>query len=586
MKVKLSLFVWISTTFKQSFYKMGFVLRIRNVFNNIQQTSVWANSPFQKFNLVCDNTYLHSLSVSAYFFGYVLATVTLCPLGDVIGRRKMVVIASTVEFLANIIMPFSYNVYMFIVLRFLDGAAALVYNQGAFISDYLPHNWIMVALSMVGKFGISGVYGEVFIYTGELFPTVVRSFVIAVCSFGGRIGSNSSPYMFRLADGKMKRALPLLIYGVVTIFVAFLSILLPETKKRKLLDRVCLFYIKPYCLSTFSDSDLPKTSEGSEDSDCERGILYVTPDPERPNLDLEEIAIECEAEDMRMMNFLDGAQPVCQHVEPSCTLGEMPRLKRRSGSICQRKKYHSKRHRSQSVSDNCDSIFSESTAEPHVDHDYLSQAAQPSDHDYSALSAQPPDQDYSSQTLDHCCSTGQITTDIILSTETVPVENVTADFLVSESLSVSAEESENPLIKLQENLASLVCSPYTLTYNQQQHAIEIVEFYQREGATPSVKLGRVGKFDKKVILHKLPKEQYIRRAWIRAISRKNWKPTSYTRVCSDHFRDGIGPNSVDRNKIPTENLPQRGIITHQNKRQPRTRLENVDSPIDALQHHS
>lgn len=33
---------------------------------------------------------------------------------------------------------------------------------------------------------------------------------------------------------------------------------------------MCLFYIKSYCLSTFSDSDLPKTSEGSEDSDCER----------------------------------------------------------------------------------------------------------------------------------------------------------------------------------------------------------------------------------------------------------------------------------------------------------------------------
>lgn len=98
--------------------------------------------------------------------------------------------------------------------------------------------------------------------------------------------------------------------------------------------------------------------------------------------------------------------------------------------------------------------------------------------------------------------------------------------------------------------------------------------------------GRVGKFGKTVTLHKLPKEQYIRRAWIRAISRKNWKPTSYTRVCSDHFMDGIGPNSVDRNKIPTENLPQREIITHQNNRQPRTRLQNVGNPIDALQHHS
>uniref|UniRef100_K1Q6T2 Uncharacterized protein n=1 Tax=Magallana gigas TaxID=29159 RepID=K1Q6T2_MAGGI len=55
----------------------------------------------------------------------------------------------------------------------------------------------------------------------------------------------------------------------------------------------------------------------------------------------------------------------------------MPRLKRRSGSIGQRKKYHSKKHPSQSVSDNCDSIFSESTtAEPHVDNNFLSLAAQ------------------------------------------------------------------------------------------------------------------------------------------------------------------------------------------------------------------
>lgn len=43
---------------------------------------------------------------------------------------------------------------------------------------------------------------------------------------------------FFQADGKMKKALPLLIYGVVTICVAFLSILLPETKKRKLLEQV------------------------------------------------------------------------------------------------------------------------------------------------------------------------------------------------------------------------------------------------------------------------------------------------------------------------------------------------------------
>jgi len=98
--------------------------------------------------------------------------------------------------------------------------------------------------------------------------------------------------------------------------------------------------------------------------------------------------------------------------------------------------------------------------------------------------------------------------------------------------------------------------------------------------------GRVGKFGKKVTLHKLPKEQYTRKAWIRAISRKNWKPTSYTRVCSDHFLDGIGPNSIDRNKVPTENLPQRETRTNHQARQPRTRIQNVDNACDALQHHS
>ncbi|KAL3869877.1 hypothetical protein ACJMK2_042504 [Sinanodonta woodiana] len=55
--------------------------------------------------------------------------------------------------------------------------------------------------------------------------------------------------------------------------------------------------------------------------------------------------------------------------------------------------------------------------------------------------------------------------------------------------------------------------------------------------------GRIGKFGHKVTLHKLPKEQYARRAWIHAISRKNWIPSNYTRVCSDHFI--------------SENLPQK-----------------------------
>ncbi|XP_056021360.1 organic cation transporter protein-like [Ostrea edulis] len=414
---------------------------IEKCFEWVYDHSVFTRTVNSQFNLVCDDSYLHSLSVSAYFFGFVFATLTLCPLADVIGRRKMIVFATTFQFIINIIMPFSNNVVMLIIIRFLDGTCGLSYYHGAFIigmemvgpskrlfsgtvilevyvfgeflllifayfirdwrwlqlalavpmvstmcywwSRVLPesprwllsrgknkeavkilrkaakangvefedlpsnfrlekedrgvreilkelfhsrklllrwiiiffnwfvisfiyygltlhigklggnlylnfalscivefigyflcifmdrtgrkpmhltvmfmsgiaclasvlpmlfgddsHNWIMIALSMIGKLGISAGFGEIFIYTGELFPTVVRSFVMGICSCGARVGSNISPYMYQLVDGKWQKVSPLLIYGIVTIIVALLSIRLPETRKRKLLEQV------------------------------------------------------------------------------------------------------------------------------------------------------------------------------------------------------------------------------------------------------------------------------------------------------------------------------------------------------------
>ena len=69
--------------------------------------------------------------------------------------------------------------------------------------------------------------------------------------------------------------------------------------------------------------------------------------------------------------------------------------------------------------------------------------------------------------------------------------------------------------------------------------------------------GKVGIFGKTVQLHKLPTNHSLRRSWIMAISRKNWSPTNYTRVCSDHFVDGIGPVRKHNDKIPTENMAQK-----------------------------
>lgn len=80
--------------------------------------------------------------------------------------------------------------------------------------------------------------------------------------------------------------------------------------------------------------------------------------------------------------------------------------------------------------------------------------------------------------------------------------------------------------------------------------------------------GRIGKFDKAVSLHRIPSNTSLRRAWIIAISRKDWKPTSYSRVCSDHFAGGMGPSK--ENQIPT-------ILPHKSKKPSTPRREIIRS---------
>ena len=59
----------------------------------------------------------------------------------------MVVVATTLQFVVNIVLPFSYNVHMFIVLPFLSGVFALSYFQGAFVIG-MHEQLILVRITM------------------------------------------------------------------------------------------------------------------------------------------------------------------------------------------------------------------------------------------------------------------------------------------------------------------------------------------------------------------------------------------------------------------------------------------------------
>ena len=56
-------------------------------------------------------------------------------------------------------------------------------------------SWLTITLAMGGKFFATITFFVVYLITAELFPTVLRTSVIGVCSMAGRTGSIASAYV-------------------------------------------------------------------------------------------------------------------------------------------------------------------------------------------------------------------------------------------------------------------------------------------------------------------------------------------------------------------------------------------------------
>ncbi|KAG1693180.1 Organic cation transporter 1 [Nymphon striatum] len=93
--------------------------------------------------------------------------------------------------------------------------------------------WLLVTLSMIGKFGISASFVMTYVYSSELFPTVIRNIGIGSSSMIGRLGSIASPFISDLGNSSGK-FIPPTLYGVSALIAGLLVLLLPETQNMDL----------------------------------------------------------------------------------------------------------------------------------------------------------------------------------------------------------------------------------------------------------------------------------------------------------------------------------------------------------------
>ncbi|KAK7476039.1 hypothetical protein BaRGS_00032746 [Batillaria attramentaria] len=135
-----------------------------------------------------------------------------------------------INFTLNVILEIvSYGIPYFLVDR--------IGRRPVYCASMILAAWIVVALSMTGRFFGCSAFSIIYLYGPELFPTIIRSSTMGIGVTFARIGSIIAPYIADLGilvGGRFQNAIPLLVMGSPALVVGILSLWLPETNGKRL----------------------------------------------------------------------------------------------------------------------------------------------------------------------------------------------------------------------------------------------------------------------------------------------------------------------------------------------------------------
>ncbi|KAM5185444.1 organic anion transporter 3 [Callospermophilus lateralis] len=123
--------------------------------------------------------------------------------------------------------------------RHITQAIVLLLAGGAILAlIFVPSDMqiLRTALAVFGKGCLSGSFSCLFLYTSELYPTVVRQTGMGINNLWARVGSMLAPLV--KITGEVKPFIPNVIYGTMALLGGSAAFFLPETLNRPLPETI------------------------------------------------------------------------------------------------------------------------------------------------------------------------------------------------------------------------------------------------------------------------------------------------------------------------------------------------------------
>ncbi|XP_029983819.1 organic cation transporter protein [Sphaeramia orbicularis] len=122
--------------------------------------------------------------------------------------------------------------------RISHSAFLAVGGTACLLTIFIPDDLTVVktVLAMTGKFGITASLSIIYVYSAEVFPTVIRQNGVGISSMCARIGGALAPMMHFLRA--ISPQAPMVLCGICPLLGSGLTLLLPETAHKPLPDTI------------------------------------------------------------------------------------------------------------------------------------------------------------------------------------------------------------------------------------------------------------------------------------------------------------------------------------------------------------